>query len=90
MPLVARTTSKMTMATSNTKTTGALADAASASAPVVFVLLVAIVILLVVRATSGIWNVPLTRAVWRFLDVSVVVTVVLFAVVVYARFKIIG
>ncbi len=67
-----------------------VADAASASAPVVFVLLVAIVILLVVRATSGIWNVPLTRAVWRFLDVSVVVTVVLFAVVVYARFKIIG
>ena len=67
-----------------------VADAASASAPVVVVLLVAIVILLVVRATSGIWNVPLTRAVWRFLDVSVVVTVVLFAVVVYARFKIIG
>lgn len=67
-----------------------VADAASASAPVVFVLLVAIVVLLVVRATSGIWDVPLSRVVWRFLDVSVIATVVLYAVVVYARFKIIG
>ncbi|MHB1905299.1 MAG: hypothetical protein ACYCRG_00115 [Acidimicrobiales bacterium] len=66
------------------------ADAASVSAPVVFILLVAIVILLVVRTTSGIWNVPLSRVVWRFLDVSVIVTIVLYAIVVYARFKIIG
>jgi hypothetical protein len=63
---------------------------AISAAPVVFVLFLAVVILLCVRATSRVMHLPLTRFVSQMLDGSTLVITILFFILVVIRFKTIG
>lgn len=67
-----------------------LADAASISAPIVLVTLLVVVALLLFRASSGALGVALKRSVMRRLDVSIAIVLLLFALSVLWRFKVIG
>jgi hypothetical protein len=60
------------------------------AAQVVLVALLAVVILLCVRALSHILRVPLTRLVSHMLDGSIVVLFILFIILVIVRFKTVG
>jgi hypothetical protein len=66
------------------------ADAAALSAPVVFVTLMSIVVLLSVRAYCGVMGITLSRLASQLLDGSVAMLFLLFMVLVVVRFKIIG
>lgn len=57
---------------------------------VVFVALLAVIILLCVRAVSNVMGVTLTRAVSHMLDGSIVFSFLLFIVLVIVRFKTVG
>lgn len=65
-------------------------SAAFTSSPVIFVSLLAVVILLCVRAWCGTMGVALSRLVWRMLDDSIVALFFLFLFLVVFRFKVIG
>lgn len=67
-----------------------VADAASISGPVTLVLLIAVVVLLGVRAACGVWRIRLTSLVARLLDGSLAATLVLYVAFVAVRFRIIG
>jgi hypothetical protein len=67
-----------------------LADVAALSAPVVFVALMSVLLLLGVRIFLGATGVALSRFASWLLDGSVVVLFLMFLVLVYVRFKIIG
>ena len=67
-----------------------LADVASKSAPLVLVLLLLVVSLLLFRAVCGSFGIALRKPVVRRLDVVIAVSLLLFAVSVYWRFKVIG
>lgn len=67
-----------------------LANAAALTSPLVLVLLIAAVVLLGVRATIGIWEIPLTRLAAWILDSSVAFSILLYLAFVVVRFRIIG
>lgn len=67
-----------------------LADAASISAPLVLVILLLVVPLLLFRAGCGALGFALKRTAMRSLDVSIAITLVLLALSVFWRFKVIG
>lgn len=67
-----------------------LADAAALSAPVVMVLLISVVILLGVRMGRAALGISLTRLITNVLDVSIVLTFIIFMVFFVLRFRIIG
>jgi hypothetical protein len=64
--------------------------AASLSAPIVLVLLIVAVVLLVFRASCGALDIVLKQRVLRRVDVSIALALLLFAVTVIWRFKVIG
>ena len=66
------------------------ADVAALTAPVVLVALTSVLLLLSVRSFLGITGVTLSRVASWLLDGAVVVLFVLFLILVYVRFKIIG
>jgi hypothetical protein len=66
------------------------ANAQSISAPIVFVTLVVVVALLLFRALSGALGVALEKVTMRRLDFSIAIVLVLLAVTVFWRFKVIG
>ena len=67
-----------------------LADSASISAPLVLVVLIIVVALLLFRAGNGALGIRLKRSVMRGLDVSIALSLILLAVTVFWRFKVIG
>jgi hypothetical protein len=67
-----------------------LADVAALTAPVVFVALMGVLSLLGVRTFLGVSGISLSRLASWLLDGSVVVLVVMFLILVYVRFRIIG
>jgi hypothetical protein len=66
------------------------ANAASLSAPIVLVTLLVAVALLLFRAVCGAWGIALKQKVLQRLDVSIAIGLVLLAVTVFWRFKVIG
>jgi hypothetical protein len=67
-----------------------VADAASKSAPLVLTVLLVAVALLLFRASCGALGIALKRIVLRRLDVSIALMLLLLAVSVFWRFKVIG
>jgi hypothetical protein len=65
-------------------------NAASLSAPIVLVILIVAVALLVFRASCGALDIVLKQPVLRRLDVSIALALLLLAVTVFWRFKVIG
>jgi len=71
--------------------TGFLANVnALGAVPVILVLLLAVVMLLCVRAVGGVIRVALTKSVSRMLDGSILAMFLLFVVLVIFRFRVIG
>jgi hypothetical protein len=67
-----------------------LGSVASLSAPVVAVLFVVVISLLSCRAGIAALGFTLTKRALRTLDISIAFSLVVFAVCVFARFKVIG
>jgi hypothetical protein len=67
-----------------------VADAASKSAPIVLAVLLPVVVLLLFRASCGALGIALKQKVLRRLDLSIAIVLVLLAVSVFWRFKVIG
>lgn len=66
------------------------ASIATNSAPVVAILLFVVIVLLCWRAANAVLRPTLTRRSLRYLDLSIALSLVVFAICVYARFKVIG
>jgi hypothetical protein len=71
-------------------TTSILANTASISAPIVLAILLIVTALLLFRASCGALGISLKKTVLRRLDVSIAIVLILFALSVYWRFKVIG
>jgi hypothetical protein len=67
-----------------------LANAQAISAPVVFAILLVVVVLLLFRASCGALGIGLKKRVSRRLDVSIALVLLLLALSVFWRFKVIG
>jgi hypothetical protein len=67
-----------------------LASSASISAPLVLLLLLIVVALLLFRASCGALGIALKRSVLRWFDISTAIMLLLLAVSVFWRFKVIG
>ncbi len=67
-----------------------IANAASKSAPFVLAILLPVVLLLLFRASCGALGIALKQKVLRRLDLSIAIVLVLLAVSVFWRFKVIG
>ncbi len=67
-----------------------IASAAGLSAPAVLVTLMSVILLLIVRVSSRVMNIPLSQLASRLLDGTLSLLLLLYLVLVIVRFKIIG